>query len=71
MDMNGLRRFRAPMPQDTFLDVSSICFFHDKLLSMYTPSDFVSSTCLIVFPRLEFPHVDCFGFVISGGNLST
>ena len=41
------------MPDDIFLEILVMCRFQVRLLSMYTPRDFVNSTCFIESPFIE------------------
>ena len=51
--MNGLTRLRAPMAEDIFLLISSICFAHERCSSINRPSDLASLTFLIDFPSIS------------------
>ena len=53
--LNGkdLLRFRMPMPDAIFLEIFVICRFQVRFLSIYTPRDFVNSTCFIESPFIE------------------
>ena len=49
---------RAPMAEDIFFLISSICFAHERCSSINRPSDLASLTFLIVFPI----HLNTFAF---------
>ena len=53
--LNGkdLLRFRMPMSDAIFLEIFVICRFQVRFLSIYTPRDFVNSTCFIESPFIE------------------
>ena len=40
--------FKMPMQEAIFMEICSICTFQVKFWSIYTPRDFVNSTCFIV-----------------------
>ena len=41
-----------PMQEAIFLEICSICTFQVRFSSIYTPRDFVNSTCFIELPSV-------------------
>ncbi len=61
--MNGLTCFKAPVPEQIFLDILMICLDQERVSSIVRPRDFKESTLLISLPsicaRKEVPALVC------------
>ena len=53
MEIKGRTRFKAPIDEETFLDISSTCFDQESRSSMTSPNDLVWSTLLIFSPSIS------------------